>query len=71
MLKTDAPHHWEWTGPDGRNYDIYDFPFTDADGSPLIMEMGIDITERKRAEAGAQGSQRDAGAARGRAHGDA
>jgi len=50
VLKTNAPHHWEWTGPDGRNYDIYDFPFTDADGSPLIMEMGIDITDRKQAE---------------------
>ena len=50
VLKTNAPHRWEWTGPDGRNYDIYDFPFTDTDGSPLIMEMGIDITERKQAE---------------------
>jgi two-component system CheB/CheR fusion protein len=52
VMKTSAPHHWEWTGPDGRNYDIYDFPFTDTDGSPLIMEVGIDITERKQAEEG-------------------
>jgi PAS domain S-box-containing protein len=50
VLNTNAPHHWEWTGPDGRNYDIFDFPFTDTDGSPLIMEMGIDITELKRTE---------------------
>ncbi len=50
VLQTGQPHRWEWLGPDGRNYDVYDFPFTDADGSPLIMEMGIDITERKRAE---------------------
>ncbi len=50
VLETKAPHHWEWTGPDGRNYDIFDFPFTDTDGSPLILEMGIDITERKQAE---------------------
>jgi signal transduction histidine kinase len=50
VLKTNAPHHWEWTGPDGRIYDIFDFPFTDTDGSLLIMEMGIDITERKHAE---------------------
>ncbi len=50
VLKTMAPHHWEWLGPDGRNYDIYDFPFTDTDGSTLIMEVGLDITERKRAE---------------------
>jgi PAS domain S-box-containing protein len=50
VMKTKAPHHWEWTGPDGRLYDIHDFPFTDTDGSFLILEMGIDITERKRAE---------------------
>ena len=50
VLKTHAPHHWEWTGPDGRIYDIHDFPFTDSDGSTLIMEMGIDITEQRRAE---------------------
>ncbi len=57
VLKTNAPHHWEWTGPDGRNYDIYDFPFKDTDGSPLIMEMGIDITEQKRAQAALRESQ--------------
>jgi PAS domain S-box-containing protein len=50
VFKTKAPHHWEWTGPDGRNYDIFDFPFTDTDGSNLIMEMGIDITGQKRAQ---------------------
>jgi PAS domain S-box-containing protein len=50
VLKTNGPHHWEWTGPDHRDYDIYDFPFLEANGSKLILEMGIDITERKRAE---------------------
>jgi PAS domain S-box-containing protein len=50
VLKTGAVHKWEWTGPDGRIYDVTDFPFTDTDGSTLILEMGIDITERKRAE---------------------
>jgi PAS domain S-box-containing protein len=50
VLRTGKRHHWEWTGPDGRDYDIYDFPFRDWDGSPLIMEMGIDVTEQKRAE---------------------
>ncbi len=50
VMKTRAPHHWYWTGPNGRDYDIYDFPFTDSDGSSLILEMGIDITERRKAE---------------------
>jgi PAS domain S-box-containing protein len=51
VLKTNAPLNWGWTGPDGRNYDIYDYPFKESDGSPMILEMGIDITERKQAEA--------------------
>jgi len=50
VMKTRAPHHWYWTGPNGRDYDIYDFPFIDTDGSFLILEMGVDITERKQAE---------------------
>ena len=37
-------------GPDGRNYEIYDFPFTDADGSKLIMEVGLDITETRKTQ---------------------
>ena len=54
VMKTKAPHHWYWTGPNGRDYDIYDFPFTDSDGSFNILEMGIDITERNRAKAALQ-----------------
>ncbi|MDD5142341.1 PAS domain S-box protein [Methanoregula sp.] len=50
VMKTRAPHHWFWTGPNGRDYDIYDYPFTDSEGSLMILEMGIDITDRKRAE---------------------
>lgn len=49
-LQTGKPHHWEWTIPDGRTIDIFNFPFKDADESPLIMEMAIDITERRKAE---------------------
>jgi len=50
VMKTNSPHHWEWAGPDGRNYDIYDYPFTDTDGSQMILETGIDITEQLRAQ---------------------
>ena len=52
VLKSGKPHHWEVTTPDGSAIiDAWDFPFTDVDGSPLILEMDIDITDRKRAEA--------------------
>lgn len=50
VLKTMEPVEREWKGPDGRDYHIYDFPFVDTNGSTLIMEMGIDITEHKSAE---------------------
>ncbi len=51
VLKNNKPYRWEWRGPNGRDYDIYDFPFKDEDGSTLILEMGLDITERRLAEA--------------------
>ncbi|MEN6383734.1 MAG: PocR ligand-binding domain-containing protein [Phycisphaerales bacterium] len=49
VFKTGKPNFWEWIGPDERNYDIYDYPFTDTDGSPMIMEIGLDATMHKNA----------------------
>ncbi len=49
-LKTGQPHNWEWKLPNGRTFDIYNFLFADADGSPMVLEMDIDITDRRRAE---------------------
>jgi PAS domain S-box-containing protein len=51
VLKTGRPHHWELTLPNGTVIDAHDYPFTDVDGSPLILKMDIDITEQKRAQA--------------------
>jgi nitrogen fixation negative regulator NifL len=50
VMETGTSRRWEWTGPDNRNYDVFDYPFSDADGSALIFELGIDITERKQVE---------------------
>ncbi|TLD42751.1 MAG: Signal transduction histidine kinase [Candidatus Jettenia ecosi] len=49
-LKTKNRTTWEWTSPDGRFYQVYNYPFIDIDGSPLTLELGIDISDRKRAE---------------------
>jgi PAS domain S-box-containing protein len=49
-LKTGKPHHREVVFPDASLIDAYDFPFHDVDGSSAILEMGIDITDRRRAE---------------------
>jgi PAS domain S-box-containing protein len=50
VMKTRVPHRWYWTGPNGREYHIHDLPFIDNDGSLLVLEMGIDITEQRHAE---------------------
>lgn len=50
-LTTGKPHHWEWTLPNGQTFDIYNFPFAASDGSPAILEMDIDITEIRKAQA--------------------
>ncbi|MGZ4998776.1 MAG: ATP-binding protein [Methylomonas sp.] len=49
VFKSCGPVNWKWTGPDDRDYEIHDFPFTNYDGSPMIMEVGIDVTEMSRA----------------------
>ncbi len=52
VFDTGEPQVWEWTQtPDGRCYEVYDYPFTDIDGTKLVLEMGTDITKRKQAEA--------------------
>lgn len=49
-LETGQPGHREVMFPDSTLIEAYGFPFTDIDGSSVILEMGIDITERRRAE---------------------
>jgi PAS domain S-box-containing protein len=49
VLRDGEPRKWEWVGPDGHDYEIYDYLFRE-NGKDLILEMGIDVTERKRAE---------------------
>ena len=50
VFETKAPLEWDWTGPDQRIYRIYDYPYTDRDGSLLVLELGLDITEQKLIE---------------------
>lgn len=50
VFQTGKPVVWEWAGTDNNIYQIFDYPFMDVDGSPLVLEMGVDITARKQAE---------------------
>lgn len=49
-LQDGQPKVWEWTAPAGSYFEVYDYPFLDTDGSHLVLEVGFDITERKRAQ---------------------
>ncbi len=51
VFETRQPAEYEWTSPQGKTYQIHDYPFDDIDGSPMVLELGIDITERKALEA--------------------
>jgi len=50
VFKTGQPHHWEVNTHDGSVIEAHDYPFTDVDGTSLILEMDVDITEQKRIE---------------------
>jgi PAS domain S-box-containing protein len=58
VLETGKPYRWQIKTTDGSIIDTYDFPFADIDGSTLILEMGIDITEQKRMEQQLKDSER-------------
>jgi PAS domain S-box-containing protein len=45
-LKTGKPHNWTANFPNGTVVDAHDFPFTDVDGTKMILEADVDITER-------------------------
>lgn len=49
VLKDGQPVEWEWTFPDGTSCQFYDYPFVDVDGTELVLQLGIDITERRQA----------------------
>ncbi|MFC2084202.1 PAS domain S-box protein [Bacteroidota bacterium] len=59
VFETNLPQTWIWDdSPDGKIYKVYDYPITDSDGSPLVLEMGIDITVQKKTEDALKESER-------------
>jgi PAS domain S-box-containing protein len=48
VLEEKTAAEWEWTSPAGRTYQIYDYPFDGPVGPPMVLKLGIDITERTR-----------------------
>ncbi|MCU0588569.1 MAG: PAS domain-containing protein [Syntrophobacteraceae bacterium] len=54
-----SPSRHECSLLNGKTYDVYHFPFEDVDGSKLVLELGIDITERRMAEEALRESERN------------
>lgn len=50
VLKTKIPRTSEKTYPNGRIFEVYSYPFQDINGSPLVLELLIDISSRKKFE---------------------
>ncbi|MBM4153104.1 MAG: PAS domain S-box protein, partial [Kiritimatiellaceae bacterium] len=49
VFQTKQPQCWEWAA-DNQVYMIHVVPFADIDGSMLVLAIGFDITDLKRAE---------------------
>jgi two-component system cell cycle sensor histidine kinase/response regulator CckA len=50
VFETGESIEWEFTDEKDRTFHIYDYPYEDEMGNPLVMELGIDITDLKRVE---------------------
>ena len=50
VLSTRRPAMREWTSEKGRSFLVHYYPFSDVDGSQVVLKLGIDITERKKLE---------------------
>ena len=50
VFETNSPEMWEWSSRDDKIYQMYAYPFSDIDGTTLVLGLGIDITDRKQAE---------------------
>jgi len=52
VFDTKEAQTWEWyEEKTGKTYQIYDYPFYDTDDTLLVVEMGLEISDRKQAEA--------------------
>lgn len=50
VFETKSPEIWEWNSRNNKTYQMYAYPFSDIDGTPLVLGLGIDITDRKQSE---------------------
>jgi PAS domain S-box-containing protein len=58
VLGTGKSHSWELSvAASGLTFQVYDYPFADVDGTPQVLTLGIDVTERKQTEEALRAAQ--------------
>jgi PAS domain S-box-containing protein len=50
VLAAGAAREWQMSDVAGRTFQVWGYPFTEADGAQAVLKLGIDITERKALE---------------------
>jgi len=50
IFRTRQPEDWQWTSATGRSYHVWGYPFFDVDGTEVVLELGLDVTDRKQLE---------------------
>jgi signal transduction histidine kinase len=50
IFEIQQSKHWRRRNQDGSIYQVSDFPFTDFDGSRLVLEICVDITEQEQSQ---------------------
>jgi PAS domain S-box-containing protein len=50
ILDSGTGQHWETHQTDGRVYQVWGYPFDDADGQSLVLELGVDVTPLRQAQ---------------------
>ncbi len=59
VFQTGELQSFEWSPSGESTFQLYEYPFTDVDGSPLVLVLATDITERKFAEKRLQESEKN------------
>jgi signal transduction histidine kinase len=50
IFASGKPREWEWTNQHGRDFRVWAYPFSEIDGTLSVLQLGIDITERREME---------------------
>lgn len=50
ILTEHEPEDWEWPLPGGHIFHVWGYPFTELDGTELVLVLGVDVTAQREME---------------------